>query len=652
MSTVAQLIDQAARLARDGGLQEAEGLYRRALEIDPGNIGAMHALGRLCFRDGRTVEAVACYRHCLDCDGATAACLFDLGAALATLGKMPDAEVAFAGSLALDAGNAKAYFGRGICLEALDRKTDAEVAYRAALTRKPAFVEALNNLGALLLSLGRASEALPILDQVLILSTGLLSARFNRGIGCFALGRYREAEAEFRLVLKARPGQAEALNELGRSLLKQSKADEAAALFRDGARRHPTDPRILVNLARALELCNDLTGAEDAATSALQLEPNSPALIYALASLEYRRGKLQQARSRLEDLLSMEGLSEEERSEALMEMGLVLDELGDATAAFAAFIKGKSLRLRFQAVRTADGDRFLARMEKARGWFTKERISRISQRFPGNGGASPVFFVGFPRSGTTLLEQALKAHPHIVTTDEHSPLEAVMRELRSVGSYPESLEKLSGDDLARLRRRFDEEAELAFGPLAGRLLFDKTAMNIVHLGLINCLFPVARIVVALRDPRDVCLSCFMQRFSLSGAMVNFLDLGKTAETYRAVMGLWLHYREVISLPWLEIRYEDLVEDFEGRLRELTEFIGLPWHADVLSFRERPGQPAATTPSYRQVTRDIYKTSVGRWRRYQDGLGPVLPLLTPLVEAFGYPGVDGEGKDSTFNSGNR
>ena len=102
MSTVAQLIDQAARLARDGGLQEAEGLYRRVLEIDPGNIAAMHALGRLCFRDGRTVEAVACYRRCLDCDGATAACLFDLGAALATLGKMADAEVAFAESLAAE----------------------------------------------------------------------------------------------------------------------------------------------------------------------------------------------------------------------------------------------------------------------------------------------------------------------------------------------------------------------------------------------------------------------------------------------------------------------------------------------------------------------------------------------------------------------
>jgi tetratricopeptide (TPR) repeat protein len=635
MSEVTPLIGRADRLAREGDLRRAEELYRRVLAIDAGNTAALHALGRLCFRSGRAVEAVACYRRCVDREGANAACWFDLGAALATLGEMAEAEAAFSGSIAHNDENADAHFGLGVCQEALGRKTEAEGAYRAALAHKPAFVEALNNLGALLLALDRASEALPVLDQVLSLKADLLSARFNRGLGCFALGRYGEASAEFRLVLAAHPGQPDALNELGRCLLKQLKPKDAAALFRDGARRHPADPRFWGNLARALELCNDLTGAEDALTRALRLEPSSPALIYALASLEYRQGKLQQARQRLEHMLSMEDLSEEERSEASLELGLVLDDLGDAEGAFAALVEGKSLRLRFPAVRIAEGDRFLATVARARDWFTKERISRLSQRVSVDEGAVPAFFVGFPRSGTTLIEQALKAHPQIITTDERSPLEAVVRDLTSLDGYPEALETLTGEDLIRLRQRFNEAAEAAFGPLSGRLLFDKMPMNILHLGIVNCLFPEARVVVALRDPRDVCLSCFMQRFSLSGSMVNFLDLGRTAETYRAVMGLWLHYRAVISLPWHEIRYESLVEDFEGQLRALTEFLGLPWHADVLSFRDGAEQPAATTPSYRQVTRDTYKTSVGRWRRYQEQLGPVLPLLKPLVEAFGY-----------------
>ena len=582
MVSAARLIAQASRAIRDGDPRQAEGLFRRVLELDPENRDEMHA---------------------------------------------------------------HAHFGLGVCLEALHKKADAEAAYRAALDRRPAFAEALNNLGALLVASSRAEEALVALDQALSLKPRMLSARFNRGLACFDLGRHGEAASEFRAILNAQPSQPDALNELGRCLLKQSKAREAAVLFRDGARRHPNDPRFPSNLARALELCNDLTGAEDALARALELEPSSPATSYALASLAYRQGKLAQARHRLEALLAMESLSVEQRSEALLELGLVLDASGETKAAFAAFAQGKDLRGRHQAVRSADGARFLSSVREARAWFTEERIARLARRCPSTASPPPIFFVGFPRSGTTLIEQALKSHPNVVTTDERSPLRVVLRDVTSRGRYPECLETLSRDDMAQLRQRFDDAVEAALGHLAGRVLFDKMPMNIVHLGLVAGLFPDARIVVALRDPRDVCLSCFMQRFSLAGAMVNFLDLGKTAETYQAVMDLWLHYRTVIELPCLEVRYEDLVEDFEGRLRELIDFMGLAWHADVLSFRERAGQPAATTPSYRQVTRATYQASVGRWRRYQEELGPILPRLERFVEAFGYGELDDKGPAS-------
>ncbi len=143
-------------------------------------------------------------------------------------------------------------------------------------------------------------------------------------------------------------------------------------------------------------------------------------------------------------------------------------------------------------------------------------------------------------------------------------------------------------------------------------------------------------MVALRDPRDACLSCFMQRFQLNDAMANFLDLAETARTYAAVMGLWLHYREALPLAWHEYRYEDLVEDFEGELRRVLDFIGAGWHDDVARYREKTGRPAVTTPSYGQVTRPLYKSAIGRWRAYRDELAPVLPTLEPLVAAFGYP----------------
>ena len=158
----------------------------------------------------------------------------------------------------------------------------------------------------------------------------------------------------------------------------------------------------------------------------------------------------------------------------------------------------------------------------------------------------------------------------------------------------------------------------------------------MNLGLANCLFPGARVLVALRDPRDTCLSCFMQRFQFSDAMVNFFELERTAKTYAAVMELWLQYRDTLSLTWHEYRYEDLVEDFGGTLREVLDFIGLPWHEDVMAYGERAEDQVITTPSYRQVTREIDTRAAGRWRRYQKELAPILPVLQPLVRAFGYP----------------
>ena len=128
----------------------------------------------------------------------------------------------------------------------------------------------------------------------------------------------------------------------------------------------------------------------------------------------------------------------------------------------------------------------------------------------------------------------------------------------------------------------------------------------------------------------------MQRFQYTDAMVNFSDLERTAATYAAVMDLWRHYREVVSLPWHEYRYEDMVEDFEGVLRGTLAFIGLPWHDDVLAYREKAAQDAITTPSYRQVTREIYTSAAGRWRRYHEALAPILPILQPFTAAFGYP----------------
>jgi len=549
-------------------------------------------------------------------------------------GDLASAEAAFRKALALDPDHPDALFGLGLCAEAHGRWADAEAAYRRAVAKRPDFPQALNNLAAVLTHTDQPAEAVELLDGVLARHPDFEPARFNRGAAYYALRRLDEAEAEFRHILALRPVHAGAMNELGRVLLKQTRLHEAAEQFREGHRQYPKDLRFLANLVSTLERVNDLEGAEQAIEKAIALAPDDPALLYMQATLEHRMGRLAEARGHLDEFLTGE-LSQEHRSEALFELGEVLDKLDEPGEAFHAFSEGNALRARSPAARNADGERFLARVAQARAGFTRAGIRSVAERAPAGERPAPVFFVGFPRSGTTLMERALKAHPDIVTTDERSPLAPVLAELSQRGVYPQDLERLTASEIEKLQEHFWAAAEAHLGPLGEKLLVDKMPLNIVDLGLANCLFPDARVLVALRDPRDTCLSCAMQRFQFNDAMVNFFDLERTAATYAAVMELWLHYRQAMSLPWLEYRYEDLVEDFRGTLEKVFDFVGLPWHEDVMAYAEKAKDQVVTTPSYRQVTNKIDTRAAGRWRRYQDELAPILPVLQPLVRSFGY-----------------
>lgn len=559
---------------------------------------------------------------------------FALAKARLQKGDLAGAETAFEQTLALDPDHADALFGRGLCREGRGRLADAEAAYRRAVAVRPDFPEALNNLAAVLTRTDRPAEAVELLDRALAQRSDFEAARFNRGTAFYSLRRLGEAEADFRHILARQSGHAGAMNELGRVLLKQTRVREAAALYREGHRHHPQDLRFLANLVGALEMLNDLPGAEAAIDQAMALAPGDPGLLYMQATLEHRAGRLDEARAHLNAFLRGT-LSEEHRSEALFELGEVLDKLGECGEAFRAIMEANALRAQSPAARNADGARFLARVVAARAGFTKERIRATAEKAPACQ-RPPVFFVGFPRSGTTLMERALKAHPGIVTTDERSPLAPILAELSRGGGYPEDLERLTGGDIGALQDRFWTTAEAQLGPLEGRLLVDKMPLNIVNLGLANGLFPDARVLVALRDPRDACLSCVMQRFQFNDAMANFYDIERTAAAYAAVMELWLHYRQAVSLAWLEYRYEDLVADFRGTLEGVLDFIGVGWHDDVMAYAERAKDQIITTPSYRQVTGAIDAKAAGRWRRYRDELAPVLPALEPFVRRFGYP----------------
>ena len=202
--------------------------------------------------------------------------------------------------------------------------------------------------------------------------------------------------------------------------------------------------------------------------------------------------------------------------------------------------------------------------------------------------------------------------------------------------YPACLSGLADQEITEIRGLYRDEALRVLTLETSDVhLVDKHPLNITELGLVETLFPEAEVIVALRDPRDVCLSNFMQRFLLNNAMANFSNIEDVAGLYAEVMGLWLTYRENTRLKWMEYRYEDLVHDFEATTRAVMTFLEEPWSDDISDFQSSINVRAISTPSYRDVKKPIYDRSIGRWQNYEDQLRPVFDKLAPFVSEFGY-----------------
>jgi tetratricopeptide (TPR) repeat protein len=518
------------------------------------------------------------------------------------------------------------------CLER-GRLQDAEQYLRDAIALDDKLANFHSNLGNALVAQNRIEEAYESFQRALSLDPRHMAALSNSTTALLSMGRSGEAKALCKRMLDIEPDDIDARRGMAAALIEEGDIHGAIATLREGLEIQNRDFGLLVQLASALELVNQL---DEAATVIAQAEAISPgvARVSLLAGLIARRqGKFDVARKHLQGAID-QGLPEREEIEAFNQLGLALDAMGDARA-FAAFKRSNLAMARFTGAQGLDGNRFLREVAALGDFFTQEKFAALGQVFTPHDDLQPVFFVGFPRSGTTLMEQVLKAHPEIVTTDEVSPLQAVTGAMQRSGGYPQGLDRLASGDIARLRQYFRDFCRDNVGELEGKRLVDKLPLNILHLGLAKLLFPEAKIVVALRDPRDECMSCFMQKFKLNDAMANFLEIETTGLAYEAVMGLWLHYRTVLAGSWMEYRYEDLVENFDDTVSQVLDFIGVGWHADIGNYRQAAAQRAITTPSYRDVTAPVDDHAVARWRRYEQQLAPIFPVLAPFVETFGY-----------------
>jgi tetratricopeptide (TPR) repeat protein len=435
------------------------------------------------------------------------------------------------------------------------------------------------------------------------------------------------------------------LANLAWNLKGQGRVVEARRLYNESVEAAPDVFQTLFGWAQLEEADRDFDAARSKLDRIADIRPNDPGLRAARARLLARSGDFAAALAELECDATDDGPSAAEHEaepNMLLEKGRLLDRLESYQEAFACFDEAK------HGLRQTTGKSYLAReahdlAERSRNFFIADRIRLMPTAAVREGSAQPIFILGFPRSGTTLAEQALASHPRISAADELPFIEdltqATPRLFGSPLGYPEALSELwMGDNrfgLEILRDIYLRKVELRGVVETGSAWFtDKMPLNETHLGLISLVFPRSPLIHILRHPLDVILSAFSHNLTHGYFCASALET--LAQHYVLVMSLVQHYRTELALRYLPVRYEEMVADVEGSVRRMLDFIGESFDERCVAFQDN--RRLAHTPSYAQVSEKIYLRSRFRYRNYLRHLEPVIPIVQPVMERLGY-GLD-------------
>ncbi len=609
---------------RVGNPQRAIAHGEHAIALNANSADAHNNLGIAHYDIGDMDGAVRCYDKAIALRPRFAEAISNRGNALRNLRRCDEAESEYRRALAINPSYAEAYNNLGSVLRDLERPGEAETAYKKALALRPTYLEAQNNLILAYKDLKNYEAALAAGQDALRLMPQNADALAYIGAIYVDQKKLDQAFDVLRRSLAINPAKAETYNMLGRAFFEAAQAEKAIECYRKAItlKRDFADPHN--NLGNALKEFGKFDEALVEFNAALALQPD---LIGAYVNLVDAKKFHSDDDAHLvameEFAAKIETLAEERQQHLHFGLAKAYDDLKRYDEASAHLMKGNALKRK-----TIEYDEPVVL-----GYFEriKEAITAEVVREKSGGGfdtRQPIFVLGMPRSGTTLIEQIIASHPSVKGAGELKDLNDTINSVKdregNQAPYPEFVQVLSGAELAKIGEAYTSRLDMR-APGSPRIT-DKMPSNFYFAGLIHLALPNAKIIHTNRNPIDTCVSCFSKLFA--GEQSQTYDLAELGRYYRAYHGLMAHWRRVLPPgAFLDVQYEEVVGDLEGQARRILSYCELDWDAGVLDFHkhERPVKTASAS----QVRKPIYDTSVARWRNYEKILGPLLAELGDL-----------------------
>jgi tetratricopeptide (TPR) repeat protein len=617
------MLDSALAHHRAGRLAEAETIYRQILATDSRHADSLHLLGMIEHQRGNHEAAVQMIQQAIAISPDEAAYHSNLGTIYQAQGKLNEAATCLEHALRLKPDWAEVHSNLGNVLQTQNKLEEAAACQERALALKPDFAEAFSNLGNIRQAQGRLDDAVACYQNALALKPGYPDAHNNLGNALATLGKTVQAVAHYESALALRPDWPQAHNNLGNALASVDRTVEATGHYHRALALKPDYANAHHNLGNVLKEQGRFDEAVAHYGHAIALKPD-----YGEAHLS--RAEIKSFQPGDADLEALQTLAQRADLPAdkapyiHFALAKALDDVGDYCRAFEHLRTGNRLK-RHQI--HYDEKSALELFERVSSVFDSSLFERFGQA--GDPSSRPIFILGMPRSGSTLLEQILAGHPQIHAAGEVTALEqmewgGIFNSSDPPLSYPESIPKLDREAFRRFGQTYLSRLPKV-SPEKLRIV-DKLPGNFLRIGLIRLILPNARIIHTVRNPIDTCLSCYSKLFTF-GLYFTY-DLAELGRYYRAYSNLMDHWRSVLPRESiLDVSYEDVVDDLEGQARRLIDYCGLPWDDRCLNFHET-GRHVKTASSV-QVRRPLYRTSVERWRRYEAGLRPLLDELASV-----------------------